>query len=165
MISLPQHSSVLIIGAGPSGLMMAAQLLRYGILPVIIDSKQGPTNQSKALAVQARSMEIYRQLGIVDQVIKGGKPAAGVQINQEGATVATLALHEAGLGQTLFPYVFMFPQSKNERVLLDYLTVNCCPVYWNTFLLTTDSRCGRISLRVSRSGSIVSSRGRLPTIL
>jgi 2-polyprenyl-6-methoxyphenol hydroxylase-like FAD-dependent oxidoreductase len=58
-----QHTSVLIVGAGPSGLMMAAQLLRHGVQPIIIDSKQGPTDQSKALAVQARSLEIYRQMG------------------------------------------------------------------------------------------------------
>jgi ribulose 1,5-bisphosphate synthetase/thiazole synthase len=64
-----QHTSVLIIGAGPSGLMMAAQLLRYGVQPVIIDSKQGPTDKSKALAVQARSMEIFRQMGVIDKVI------------------------------------------------------------------------------------------------
>jgi len=61
MLIIPQHTKVLIIGAGPSGLMMAAQLLRYGVQPIIIDSKEGPTNHSKALAVQARSLEIYPQ--------------------------------------------------------------------------------------------------------
>ena len=69
------HTQVLIVGAGPSGLMMAAQLLRNGIQPVIIDSKQGPTTESKALAVQARSLEIYRQMGIIDPVIANGKKA------------------------------------------------------------------------------------------
>ena len=58
MLINEQHTKVLIVGAGPSGLMMAAQLLRYGIIPIIIDIKQGPTEESKALAVQARSLEI-----------------------------------------------------------------------------------------------------------
>ena len=49
-----QHTQVLIVGAGPSGLMMAAQLLRYGVQPIIIDDKEGPTTQSKALVVQGQ---------------------------------------------------------------------------------------------------------------
>jgi 2-polyprenyl-6-methoxyphenol hydroxylase-like FAD-dependent oxidoreductase len=84
MIALPQHTSVLIVGAGPSGLMMAAQMLRNGVQPIIIDIKQGPTNQSKALAVQARSLEIYRQLGVIDKIISGGKQAGGLAFNMGG---------------------------------------------------------------------------------
>jgi 2-polyprenyl-6-methoxyphenol hydroxylase-like FAD-dependent oxidoreductase len=133
-----QHTSVLIIGAGPSGLMMAAQLLRYGVQPVIIDSKQGPTNQSKALAVQARSMEIFRQMGIVDKVLNASKAVAGAVINQENHVVASLALDGIGNEQTPYPYIYMYQQSKTERLLLDYLTLNCCPVYWNTTLLSVD---------------------------
>jgi 2-polyprenyl-6-methoxyphenol hydroxylase-like FAD-dependent oxidoreductase len=135
MIALPKHTEVLIVGAGPSGLMMAAQLLRYGVIPTIIDTRQGPTNQSKALAVQARSLEIYRQMGVIEQVLKEGKPAAGAMMHRGEDVIATLPLGNAGTGQTPYPYVLMFPQSKNERVLLDYLTLNCCPVYWQTSLI------------------------------
>ena len=134
MIALPQHTQVLIVGAGPSGLMMAAQLLRHGVTPVIIDSKQGPTNQSKALAVQARSLEIYRQMGVIDKVLSEGKPAAGATIHRQDKEVASLPLAKAGEGLTPFPYILMYPQNRNERTLLDYLTLNCCPVYWNTSL-------------------------------
>jgi 2-polyprenyl-6-methoxyphenol hydroxylase-like FAD-dependent oxidoreductase len=129
-----QHTKVLIIGAGPSGLMMAAQLLRNGVQPIIIDSKQGPTNQSKALAVQARSLEIYRQLGIVDKALQGGKQADDMVLYQNGDEVTTLSLANVGGRQTLFPFVHLYQQSKNERLLLDLLTQKCCPVYWNTTL-------------------------------
>lgn len=135
MIALPPHTQVLIVGAGPSGLMMAAQLLRHGVVPVIIDSKQGPTNQSKALAVQARSLEIYRQMGVIDRVISGGKPAAGVSFSLEGEPVATLPWTNIDNPGTLFPFIHFYPQSQNERLLLDYLTTNCCPVYWQTSLM------------------------------
>ncbi|PTQ93190.1 2-polyprenyl-6-methoxyphenol hydroxylase-like FAD-dependent oxidoreductase [Mucilaginibacter yixingensis] len=127
-----QHTQVLIIGAGPSGLMMAAQLLRYGIQPLIIDSKQGPTTHSKALAVQARSMEIYRQMGIADKVKQEGRPAMGVEICLYGEPRAQVRLDQVEGADTPYPYVLMYPQSRNERALLDYLTQNCCPVYWNT---------------------------------
>ncbi|MCR8557474.1 FAD-dependent monooxygenase [Mucilaginibacter sp. BJC16-A38] len=134
MIITETHTKVLIVGAGPSGLMMAAQLLRHGVQPVIIDIKQGPTDESKALAVQARSLEIYAQMGVIDKVIANGKQAGGVVFNTDGAEVANLTFGDAGEGQTPFPYILLYQQSKNERLLLDYLTVNCCPVYWETKL-------------------------------
>ncbi len=143
-----QHTSVLIVGAGPSGLMMAAQLLRYGVQPVIIDSKQGPTTHSKALAVQARSLEIYRQMGVIDTIINGGKQAAGVVFNQEGKEVAELSLSNVGDTQTAFPFVHLYQQSKNERLLLDFLTLNCCPVYWNTSLLTIEQQAGKVLVQL-----------------
>lgn len=128
------HTPVLIVGAGPSGLMMAAQLLRCGVQPVIIDSKQGPSNESKALAVQARSLEIYRQMGIVDDILKQGKRAAGMVLTRDGAPVAEVAFDDTGQAQTPFPFIDIFQQSKNEKLLLDFLTLHCCPVYWETTL-------------------------------
>ncbi|MXV50053.1 hypothetical protein GS399_03645 [Pedobacter sp. HMF7647] len=133
MITSTDKKQVLIVGAGPSGLMMAAQLLRYGIQPVIIDQKDGPTNQSKALALQARSLEIYRQLGVIDDVLSRGDEAKGLKFHQEDK-VFELNLEGAGNGQTEFPYIFMLEQSKNERVLLNYLTNHVCAVSWRTTL-------------------------------
>jgi 2-polyprenyl-6-methoxyphenol hydroxylase-like FAD-dependent oxidoreductase len=86
------------------------------------------------LAVQARSLEIYRQMGVVDTVINYGKAARGVVFSQDGKQGPELSLSKIGDGLTLYPYILMYPQSKNERLLLDYLTLNCCPVYWNTTL-------------------------------
>lgn len=144
-------TKVLIIGAGPSGLMMAAQLLRYGIQPVIIDSKEGPTDHSKALAVQARSMEIYRQLGVVDKALAGGQQAEGVVFNQAGKPEASLTLRDIGKDETLYPYVFMYPQSKNERLLLDYLTQHACPVYWNSTLVSFTKNAGNVSAVIQQA--------------
>jgi len=136
MLITEQQTKVLIVGAGPSGLMMAAQLLRYGIQPLIIDNKQGPTSHSNALGVQARSLEIYRQLGVAEKVVANGKPALGITFTEDGKLAASISFGNAGTGQTRFPYVLMYPQYKNERVLLDYLTQNTCPVYWATSLIS-----------------------------
>ncbi len=140
---------VLIVGAGPSGLMMAAQLLRYGIQPVIIDQRQGPTSHSKALAVQARSLEIFRQMGIVDPVIAGGKPAKGVQLYFRGKALANFPLSDVGKGQTPYPFVHIYQQFKNERALLDVLTQNSCPVYWNTTLEALQEGTGVVSVTLN----------------
>jgi 2-polyprenyl-6-methoxyphenol hydroxylase-like FAD-dependent oxidoreductase len=131
-----QHTKVLIVGAGPSGLMMAAQLLRYGVQPIIIDSKQGPTDESKALAVQARSLEIYRQMGVIDRILDGGKHAEGLSFNIGGKPVASLSFNNVGEGQSAFPFIDLYQQSKNEKLLLDFLTQHVCPVYWETNLIS-----------------------------
>ncbi|MDB5138162.1 MAG: 2-polyprenyl-6-methoxyphenol hydroxylase [Mucilaginibacter sp.] len=142
------HTKVLIVGAGPSGLMMAAQLLRYGVQPVIIDSKQGPTNESKALAVQARSLEIYRQMGVIDRIIDGGKKATGVSFNVDGKEAANLLFTNVGEEQTPFPFIQLYQQSKNERLLLDFLTLNCCPVYWQTTLISLTQNNGQVDVQL-----------------
>lgn len=150
------HTKVLIVGAGPSGLMMAAQLLRNGVQPVIIDTRQGPTDESKALAVQARSLEIYRQMGVIDRVIENGKQAQGVVFNENGKQVAALALNNVGKGQTPFPYILLYQQSKNERLLLDYLTVNCCPVYWETTLTVLTQTATQVEVKLQNGDQLTS---------
>jgi 2-polyprenyl-6-methoxyphenol hydroxylase-like FAD-dependent oxidoreductase len=128
--------------------MMAAQLLRHGVEPIIIDSKKGPTDQSKALAVQARSLEIYRQMGVIDRIVANGKQAGGVNFNQDGKKLAELAFGDTGEGKTKFPYILLYQQSKNERLLLDFLTVNCCPVYWNTNLISATQTGTKVTVRL-----------------
>jgi 2-polyprenyl-6-methoxyphenol hydroxylase-like FAD-dependent oxidoreductase len=151
-----QHTQVLIVGAGPSGLMMAAQLLRYGIQPIIIDSKQGPTDESKALGVQARSLEIYRQMGIVDRVINDGKKASGVNFNRDGKQLASLSLSNVGEGQTPFPFIQMYPQSKNEKLLLEFLTLHCCPVYWETALISLKQTAANVEAQLQNGDKLSS---------
>ncbi len=151
MVISEKETKVLIVGAGPSGLMMAAQLLRYGVQPVIIDSKEGPTTHSKALAVQARSLEIYRQMGVVDKVLAGGKQAGGIVFNQDDEQRAKLEMLNIGEGQTLYPYILLYPQNKNERLLLDFLTQNACPVYWNTNLVSLQQKAGSATAHISNA--------------
>src|SRR3989441_918342 len=74
------HTDVLVVGAGPTGLMLANQLVRRGVRVRIIDRHAGPSLQTRALGVQARTLEIYSHLGIVDRALELGKPATGANI-------------------------------------------------------------------------------------
>ena len=57
---------VLIVGAGPTGLVLALWLTKLGVAVRIIDKTAEPGTTSRALAVQARTLEFYRQVGLAD---------------------------------------------------------------------------------------------------
>ncbi|MCP3398546.1 FAD-dependent oxidoreductase [Bradyrhizobium sp. CCGB20] len=68
-------ASVLIVGGGPCGLMLANELGRRGVSAVLVDEKPGTAFNPQANATQARSMEHYRRLGFADEIRREGLPA------------------------------------------------------------------------------------------
>ncbi|HWH98221.1 MAG TPA: FAD-dependent monooxygenase [Pseudolysinimonas sp.] len=120
MVTAPTlRTDVLVVGAGPSGLMAAVCLARLGVDVTIVDGKGEPTRESRALALQARSMEIYEQLGLVDRVLSECDQAP--QIVPGYRTRQFRPVSFAGFGKNLTPYpgIFVLEQSRNERILLD----------------------------------------------
>jgi 2-polyprenyl-6-methoxyphenol hydroxylase-like FAD-dependent oxidoreductase len=128
---LTKHQ-VLIVGAGPTGLMAAAQLLRWGIKPRIIEANAAPTLQTRALGVQARSMEIYRQMGLEPEVFARGVPAKFATIFTEHGRLGQISMAEVGAGFSAYPYMFILTQDQNESLLNDDLNRHGLEVEWNT---------------------------------
>lgn len=126
---------VIIVGAGPTGLMAAVQLARYGINFLIIDSKSGPTEQSRAIVMTARSMEVYQQLGISDTAIEQGRFIQQMAIYVKGKEKANAQIGEFGKGKTDFSYMLAFEQSRNEKLLFEKLRSYGQTVSWDTELL------------------------------
>jgi 2-polyprenyl-6-methoxyphenol hydroxylase-like FAD-dependent oxidoreductase len=115
-------TTVLVVGAGPTGLMAALVLHRAGVPMMIVDRKSGPTRESRALAVQARTMEIYDQLGLAQRVLEHATIATAMQIGDTGVDGATGAIELAQRNETRFPGIQIFEQSQNEQLLADSLT-------------------------------------------
>ena len=65
-------TDVIIVGAGPTGLSLASQFIRYGIDFIVLDEKEKTTPFSKATGVQARTLEIYEQIDLADDLIEEG---------------------------------------------------------------------------------------------
>ena len=128
-------TDVLIVGAGPTGLMLANQLARRGVRSMIIDRHAGPALQTRALAVQARTLEIYAQLGIIDRALELGTPATGANIWARGQHAARVPLGETGRGTTPYPYVLILGQDDNERIMGERLRDWGMAVQWNTELV------------------------------
>jgi 2-polyprenyl-6-methoxyphenol hydroxylase-like FAD-dependent oxidoreductase len=113
--------NVLIVGAGPTGLALALWLTRQGIAVRIIDKSAGPGEASRALAVQARTLELYQQLGLADAVVAAGHEVPAINLWAQGRHRARLSFGDAGAGVTAYPYLLIYPQDQHERLLVDRL--------------------------------------------
>src|SRR5512133_1109229 len=111
------RTQVLIVGAGPPGLMMACQLAIRNIPFRIIDKREQHRGGSGALIVHARSLEILNQMGIADQAIREGIVAGKINIVFNGQKPLTLILNKMGNGLTKFPGLLLIEQSKTEQLL------------------------------------------------
>ncbi len=106
---------VLIVGAGPTGLVLGLWLTKLGVQARIIDQTAEPSTTSRALAVQVRTLEYYRQLGIADPVIAGGVKIAGVNFWARGAPAARLPFQWIGEGLTPYPFTGTSHAVKHDR--------------------------------------------------
>jgi 2-polyprenyl-6-methoxyphenol hydroxylase-like FAD-dependent oxidoreductase len=112
---------ILIAGAGPTGLVLALWLTRLGVKVRIIDKTAQPGTTSRAMAVQARTLEFYRQVDLADAVVDGGVKVPGVNLWARGAKVARLPIRRLGEGLSPFPYPLTYPQDAHERLLIERL--------------------------------------------
>ncbi|HEX2897700.1 MAG TPA: FAD-dependent monooxygenase, partial [candidate division Zixibacteria bacterium] len=115
MSGVTHETDVLIVGAGPTGLMMANQLIRRNINHIIIDKNSGPSVATKALAVQARTLEIYSHLNIAETAVKLGRPGDGASIHVKGKLVAHIPFGQIGDGLCRYPMLLILGQDDNEK--------------------------------------------------
>jgi 2-polyprenyl-6-methoxyphenol hydroxylase-like FAD-dependent oxidoreductase len=128
------QTEVLIIGAGPTGLSLAAQFVRYGVDFIIVDQKEGVTELSKALAVHARTLEIYDQIGLADEAVGRGAIIHKAAMINDGKIRVELDFTDFGQNLSPFPFVLTLEQSKNERLIYEFLQNNGVEVWWQTKL-------------------------------
>jgi 2-polyprenyl-6-methoxyphenol hydroxylase-like FAD-dependent oxidoreductase len=117
-MSLPtkKGTGVLIVGAGPTGLVLALWLKRLGVEVRILDKTAEAGTTSRALAVHARTLELYRQFGLSQQVVERGLKFAAINLWARGKHAARVSFFDIGEGLSPFPYVLMFPQDAHEHL-------------------------------------------------
>ena len=144
------ETEVLIAGAGPTGLVLAIWLVRLGVLVRIVDPTAEPGTTSRALVIQSRTLEFYRQIGLADRVIDGGLEFAAVNLWAAGRRVGRVPVGKLGEGLSRYPSPWVFPQDQHERLLIDRLAADGVEVERRTELLGFEDDGERIRARIQR---------------
>jgi 2-polyprenyl-6-methoxyphenol hydroxylase-like FAD-dependent oxidoreductase len=114
------ETDVLVVGAGPTGLTLAAQLLALGAAVRIVDRELDRVHESRALAVQPRTLEVLRGLGIAQTLVERGNDTSQVQVHA-GERVVAVRLFDVGLEDTAYPFLLFVSQAETEAVLNEHL--------------------------------------------
>lgn len=111
---------VLVVGAGPTGLALAAQLAQFGVRVRVIDRLADRAHESRALAVQPRTLEILQGVGVTANLVEHGNAATCFELHSRNR-VSSLALFDIGSDDTAYPYLLFISQAETERFLLEHL--------------------------------------------
>jgi len=142
---------VLIVGAGPSGLNLALALIRRNAQCRLISEAEDPGEESRAMVVQARTLEFYGQYGFAGEVIEQGVVAETAHVREGGSNgsreVLSISFKEMGAGLSPYPFALAYPQDDHERFLIEKLKDAGCEVEWGARL--TDFREGENGIRAT----------------
>ena len=144
------RSDVLVIGAGPTGLVLALWLTKLGVKLRIIDKTAEPGTTSRALAVHARTLELYRQLDLADLVVARGHKVPAVRLWVKGEPRARVSFAEIGSDLTPYAFLQIFPQDEHERLLIATLEKLGVSVERRTELLGYRDEGSRVVARLRR---------------
>src|SRR4030095_2738838 len=139
------QAQVLIVGAGPTGLVLALWLTRLGVRVRIVDKTAEPGTTSRAVAVQARTLEFYRQIGVADEDVARGHLVSAANMCVAGRHVARAVFGDMGAGISPYAYAFIFTQDEHERLLIDILCERDVSVERQTELIQFEERDDRVA--------------------
>jgi 2-polyprenyl-6-methoxyphenol hydroxylase-like FAD-dependent oxidoreductase len=137
-------TDVLVVGAGPAGLTMANVLDRQGVSFRIIDTKGGPVEESRALVVHAKTLELLNRLGLTDRAVERAQRMGVVQVFGEGKPAGKISFLDDGADDgaddgTPYPFALVLEQDRTERLLIDGLEATGGRVEWDTELVSLTS--------------------------
>lgn len=139
-------TQVIIVGAGPTGLSLAAQFIRHNIDFILIEKNEKTTELSKAVVVQARTLEIFKELGIAEEALQQGQITTGMRLFYQGKQKASLDLAGLGDGISEFTFALSLEQSKTEKLLADYVTAKGKKIKWKSDFIRYEQNEHRVTV-------------------
>ena len=144
--------SVLISGAGPTGLLSAFLLARQGVPVRIFDRSSGPVETSRAMGVHARTLEFYDMIGLGEAAAALGSRARTVRLRRKGRDVAGFSIGRMGEGLSPHPYMLTLAQDVHERFLIEALDRHGVSVERDTVLRDVEQDADGVTAMVERRG-------------
>lgn len=144
---------MLVVGAGPAGLTMANVLAAQGVPFRVIDKKGGPVEESRALVVHAKTLELLDRLGLADRAVERGQRMGAVQVFGEGKPAGKISFLDDGADhRTPYPFALVLEQDRTERLLIDGLEATGGRVEWDTEFVSLTSTPDGARAAVRRPG-------------
>jgi len=140
---------VLVVGAGPTGLLLAAELQRRGVPCHLIDALPGPLHWDRATVVHPRSLEIFESIGVVDRFLAAGCKQRTIKIYSEGKRLGTLDLSTCG---SRFGFNVGLSEEVTESILTDYLRQHGGEVNRSARLVGLTIQAGEVRADIERDG-------------
>ena len=149
------EQDVLIVGAGPAGLILANELLRRGIKCRIIDRRTKPIEQSRAFTIHSKTMEMFEHVGVAHRFLEYGIQNKGFTFNFHGKNSGTkLDFTESN---SRYPYICVFNQNETEKILREHLDARYgARIEFGTSLDSLEEKDGRVQVDltyISKEGS------------
>lgn len=142
-------TEVLVVGAGPTGLMAAVELLRQGVRCRIIDKAAHGSPTSKALGVQARTLEYFDRLGVASKAVEAGLPMHGIRMFSDRKPVFQFdfdAIHSP------YNFILIYPQSATENLLREHIQRQGVAVEYSTELTSFTQDPSGVQAQLNRAG-------------
>ena len=145
---------VLVVGAGPTGLALAAQLQRCGTTFRIVDRAAAGVGESRALAVLPRTLEVLATLGLADVMVEHGNPTVRLEMHS-GTRTTRVPLFDIGLADTAFPFLLFLSQAETEAILERHLADHGVTVERGVELVGLEPGTDRVLCTMGDGGQIV----------
>jgi NADPH-dependent dioxygenase len=153
---MPDTLDVLVVGAGPVGLAAAIELRRRALSVRVIDAKLGPATTSRALGTHARTLEVYRAMGVLDAILDHARPLAAFTVHERGRRITRFGYDFGALGP-LKPFSAFIGQADTERILRARLEALGVHVEWDVEMTSLEQDAREVRARL-RDGATICAR-------
>jgi 2-polyprenyl-6-methoxyphenol hydroxylase-like FAD-dependent oxidoreductase len=146
----PTRTGVLVVGAGPTGLLLASELVRRGVACELIDAQPGPLPWDRATVFHARSLEIFESLGLAAEILDRGTPQRGARVLSGGELLGGFDLSECG---SRYEFSVGISEEVTESVLTKFLEGQGGEVHRSTRLVGLTAGPDRVVAEIERDGA------------